>query len=280
LITDFYAYNTNQADTSTVGLHWVGDLALDVRLESLSAAGAVTLELVEGGRLFRCDLDVATGQATLSIDGVEDLRPVAQTSFRGAAEHRVLFANADDELRLWIDGDLAEFDAPTIYNGQELGANVPTREDLTPARIGVRGGEFRASSLRLLRDIYYIADRADPRGPDRPTSAYEYETISDLIRLGPEGISELLADPEKFSRFTLPKSVDFKLEADQFLMLGDNSPRSSDSRLWRPNEHFVHRDLLAGKAFYIYWPHGLDHLPGTDIWVPLFPNFARMRLVR
>jgi signal peptidase I len=36
----------------------------------------------------------------------------------------------------------------------------------------------------------------------------------------------------------------------------------------------VHRDLLIGKALFIYWPHSWD-------WpVPLFPNFARMGFVR
>jgi hypothetical protein len=47
---------------------------------------------------------------------------------------------------------------------------------------------------------------------------------------------------------------------DQFFALGDNSPQSKDSRLWAtPNtEYYVERDLLIGKALFIYWP--LTHI--------------------
>ncbi len=41
-------------------------------------------------------------------------------------------------------------------------------------------------------------------------------------------------------------------------MLGDNSPRSNDSRLWmKPT---VARRLLIGRAFWIYWPHGVPFM--------------------
>ena len=67
-------------------------------------------------------------------------------------------------------------------------------------------------------------------------------------------------------------------------MLGDNSPRSADSRLWhRPDgapEHYVKRDLLVGKAVFVYWPHSWNRIPGTNIPFPFFPNFARMKFVR
>jgi hypothetical protein len=80
--------------------------------------------------------------------------------------------------------------------------------------------------------------------------------------------------------FSNAPAVEFRLGSDEFMMLGDNSPRSSDSRLWSATEHFVRRDLLIGKALYIYWPHALNHLPRTDIWFPFFPDFGRMGLVR
>ena len=55
------------------------------------------------------------------------------------------------------------------------------------------------------------------------------------------------------------------LGPDQFFMLGDNSPASSDSRLWG-NAHpyvveqiddspfLVNRKLLLGKAWVVYFP--------------------------
>ena len=53
---------------------------------------------------------------------------------------------------------------------------------------------------------------------------------------------------------------------DRFFMMGDNSPRSKDSRGWGTDDAAwddsdrkpweVPRQLLTGKAFYVYWPHG------------------------
>jgi hypothetical protein len=48
-------------------------------------------------------------------------------------------------------------------------------------------------------------------------------------------------------------------------MMGDNSPRSKDSRLWSNTRHAVHRYAvpriaLVGKALFVYWPHGIPFL--------------------
>ena len=77
------------------------------------------------------------------------------------------------------------------------------------------------------------------------------------------------------------QTVEFTLDKDRFLVLGDNSPRSKDSRLWGP-EFWVDRDLLVGKALYVYWPHSWDKVTigSATIPFPFFPNFERMELVR
>ena len=51
--------------------------------------------------------------------------------------HKISFANVDCQLLLWVDGSLVEFDKETTY--EPLETDVPTIEDLTPARIGSRG---------------------------------------------------------------------------------------------------------------------------------------------
>jgi signal peptidase I len=68
-------------------------------------------------------------------------------------------------------------------------------------------------------------------------------------------------------------------------MMGDNSLRSKDGRLWSevgpPRvDYFVERQALIGKAIFIYWPHSWHRIPGTPIPFPFFPNFARMGFVR
>jgi signal peptidase I len=77
------------------------------------------------------------------------------------------------------------------------------------------------------------------------------------------------------------------------MMMGDNSPRSSDSRAWgaedswRPDERSgweVPRSLLIGKAFFVYWPHGKPFGPdlrfNRDIRLPFRPYFERMKWIR
>ncbi len=44
----------------------------------------------------------------------------------------------------------------------------------------------------------------------------------------------------------------YKLKADEYYMLGDNSPASSDSRRWeRPG---IPAENIIGKAQFVFWP--------------------------
>ncbi|NUQ62221.1 MAG: hypothetical protein HUU20_07020 [Pirellulales bacterium] len=286
LITDFAAYNTGaDADSpsrapspNALGLHWVGDLALDAVADVESPSGELILELVEGGRRFQCRIDVATGRAALSIDGVEDFRPMAQTKVRGPGGYHLRFANIDDQLLLWVDKSLIEFDGETTY--PRLDNVVPTAEDLQPAKLGSRGAAVQFSNLVLRRDLYYIAVQVGGSGGGAGM-------ITDFTSFGPpyqpmtpERVAHFLSEPRQWEVFRTLREVEFPLEKDQFLMLGDNSAASKDSRLWDPYEYYVGRELLIGKALYIYWPHSWNRIPGTRIWFPFFPNIARMGFVR
>jgi signal peptidase I len=220
--------------------------------------------LVEGGRSFQCRLDLSSGMATLSGQDVENFHPQAHTPVRGPGTYRLEFSNVDDQLLLWINGKLIEFDGVTSY---DVPWHPPTTADLAPVGIAARNARVQVRHLRVLRDIYYIADMYR-LGAVGPITDYESE----------EGLPTFSNGVQSHA-FPKLRPVEFTLEADQFLALGDNSPRSKDSRLW-PKEHYVKRDLLIGKAMFIYWPHALDHIPGTSIWFPLFPNFERMKFIR
>jgi signal peptidase I len=270
LITDFYAYNTSEQyqtspryDTDVFGNHWVGDLAIECSLEVKGAQGEAILQLVEGGQVFECRIDVASGKAQFSLPGTDADKMEAQTAVRGPGTYRLRFANVDDQLLLWVNGKSVAFDGR--YG--PLGNLVPNRDDLAPARLGSNGVAVAFDHLRILRDVYYIAVNT--------TNTGDFGHLTDFD------------DPTKWKALATEPAVSFPLAADQFLVLGDNSPRSQDSRLWRNYdeegrpEHYVKRELLIGKAVYIYWPHPLPFpgLPDTW-WFPFLPNIPRMGFVR
>ena len=282
LITDFTAYNTGIDAGSPylapaghgIGLHWVGDLVVEAVVDVESTSGELLLKLVEGGREFQCRIDVGTGVARLSIDGRDDYHPRGQTKIDKPGGYHVRFANVDDQLLLWVNKDLVEFDRDTAY--PRLDNAVPTVKDLEPAGVGSRGAALRASQLNLRRDLYYIAAHGNTITDFAPSASPYLPMTPDQVA----GFLQFLSDPSQWDVFRDFHEVEFTLEEDQFLMLGDNSAASKDSRLWDREEFYVRRELLIGKALYIYWPHSFNRIPGTGIWFPFFPNFARMGFVR
>ncbi len=304
LITDFTAFDTSWSSESRwqnglprdersaaalTGLHWVGDLAVAFSADVEGDSGVLCFELRRGGRRFDCRLDVPSGRATLSIDGdrMRSWRPAAATAVRGRGSHDFLFANCDNELRLWVDGRVVAFDPvpgnppdhPAAY--RDLQNHQPDESDLTPVGIGSAGARLRISHLRVLRDIYYIATNWKTGG----MIDYDYEVGA------PPG------DLLQYLRYhPSQRSVEFPpLEKgpgkDQFFMCGDNSSNSQDSRLWvmdarrlgkSGSEFYVTRDLLIGKAFFLYWPHSWDEIPTPwgNVPCPYFPNFRQMGFVR
>jgi signal peptidase I len=272
LISDFSGYNSGRTGgglgSRDTRPYWVGDLAVELTLEALSDQGEAILELVRGGRRFQCRFDLADGRATLSASGddMAGFRPRAQTAVRGPGTYRLRFSNCDDQLLLWVDDKLVAFDQTTAF--EPLGNHRPQRADLAPVGIGSRGAALRAAGLRVLRDIYYIARRDWHDGQTRQFIESAYS----------------LHDPAEWNRQPKPDFVEFTLAEDQYLALGDNSAMSKDSRMWAGDgpskDFFVRRELLTGKAIWIYWPdtrHKI-HLPRFSI--PYFPNFADMGFVR
>jgi signal peptidase I len=307
LITDFVPYNTEQVRQQAqspsdndlglgqatglegLGLHWVSDLTLECTVDADQSSGQFLIALVKAGRLFRCEIDLATGQAALLIDGLPQFRPTGTTKCRGPGKHHVRFANVDQRLLLWVDDSLVSFDSSTSY--WPVDDSRPQLEDLEPARIGSRQAAVRVSRIKLFRDIYYIAQRGPNNQPmcDYAPSASEFPTFYNSEDIE-ERLAEFFSNPSHWGVFKERRQVDFLLKQDQYLALGDNSAQSMDSRLWeqRGPQYYVDRNLLIGKALFIYWPHSWNAIPGTrawplfpnGIWFPYFPNFARMGAVR
>lgn len=302
LVTDFNAYNTRVPESSVranrnlavapikLGLHWVGDLMVEANVEVEEAKGELIVDLVEAGKHFSATIDLATGRVVLGIDGVADFAPAAETSIKLPGKYRVAMSNFDDELRLWVDGSLVKFDKTTEYDADKVFGGreniIPQTSDtdpgdLAPVGIGARGTKLAVTRLQVWRDIYYVADGSQRNAMNDVVTDFGHPLDPELMRLA--------IDPSLWPRFRERNRVEFPLHEDQFFVMGDNSPESSDARLWlngdprtggQPGGAYLERDKLIGKALCVYWPHSWNRVPGTPIPFPLFPNFEDMRLVR
>ena len=295
LIADTCGYNsfTNNNNVSDFGYYWVGDLTLACRcaIAEPSDEAVLRLELVEGLRWYRCEIKPTTGDVRLYyVDNELDrddphVQIVAsgKCDVVGSDTYDLEFANVDDRLALWVNGSLVDFDKPTTVRHPDVGFRSPTGRDLTPLAIAAHGVDLTVSRLIVKRDIYYRGESYVPQRGMNP--------VSELGNASPLILTDLLTDPtdpnpeqqiygwgrayktaienrnQEYGEvvFELNKDPD-NPEYDEFLVLGDNSPRSKDSRLWTEprvdstHRHAVPRKALIGKAFFIYWPHGVPFL--------------------
>ncbi|MCL2120201.1 MAG: signal peptidase I, partial [Planctomycetaceae bacterium] len=142
-----------------LGVNWVRDLAIECELTVRKPEGEVVLELIGGGMAFDCHFNIEKGTATLTIPGVPEFKQVvAETPIQGTGTWQVMFANIDDQLRLFVNSREIVF--PEHKGEYTLPADRgPTVRDLTPAAIGTRNAEVRVNHLTVWRDIYYIATK-------------------------------------------------------------------------------------------------------------------------
>jgi signal peptidase I len=317
LITDFSGYNAPVevqpdgaggaalAPSFKDGYHWVGDLAATFDLEIQSDNGEVLLQLVEGGAIFTCTIEVATGEATCTLPSSVKLESAgganddgggqqltAATKVRGAGSYELRWANVDDQLTLWVNGNVVDWKTSDgqPHDGSYLapaGVAPAWSEsdpgDLHPARLGITNSAATLTRIRLSRDLYYIAMNQDtPRLSVAPKD-YNY-------RYSEAEIQQLFASPQDWSEtrlFDTRRYVEFQLDEDQFFPMGDNSPVSQDARLWSAGLQslfsadgssypppYIEREELIGKAFLVYWPH-LWWKAGFPI-----PNVERMGSIR
>lgn len=277
LITDFCGYNSFSMDGGSNrddDKFWVGDLTLNCTVDITSVKDAnseLVLELVEGIRRYQCRINATTGQATLlrnddlaADTNVIDVKmATAATPVRGSGKYRLTFANVDDRLCLWVNSSwrgsgLIPFGAGAEYLPPEN--KYPQQADLAPVGVAAKGVSAKVSDLIVERDIYYRAESV-------PNNDYRMkeDEVPDRLQLrerldDPASYGDLYSRDSRYAEFQT-------LGGDEFFVLGDNSPRSQDSRLWSnmrhaKNRHAVPRQALLGKAFFIYWPHGIPFLNG------------------
>ncbi len=290
-IDDYYPYDEWYYENGMARFP-VADVRLRCGFEPAQGGETISMLLTARGHEFRATL--GGGKATIAWR-----KPIGAVGALGAWENvasadapalpsgkvsNVEFWHVDQSVQVWLDDKLvtkfeydwtpgeriryatgkplAELLGPQQIN--PLGRNVLMDPAIyEPGKASVRfafeGGAFKLYRVGLDRDLHY-----------QPTSKGRGSGIAGL---GTSPYAPLVLSP------------------DQFFACGDNSPASLDGRLWEDvdpwiNQHFpppagpypaagvIHRDLLLGRAFFVYWPS----LKKEGDPVPV-PDFGRMRYI-
>jgi signal peptidase I len=201
-----------------------------------------------------------------------ELGSAPAAAFAAGKAVNVEFRHADQSLELALDGRVAVraeyawgpadrlahatgIPSDEIAGLNEFDARLNSAATYSPARPRIAwsfsGSPLTLYRVELDRDIYYEA-----------------------VNHG--GDMGLATHPRKLAT----------LGHDQFFTCGDNSASSQDGRLWRsvdpwvadqidPTVGIVPRDLMLGKAFFVYFP-SIQKVFGR---IPV-PDFGRMRMIR
>jgi len=228
----------------------VGELAVEI-LEARVVGEPNRVEAPRRGEPGKLEVrfDLAADRIRVLHDG-HVIFPVDCPRLEVGRPVRIEMANFDSRLNLIVDGTdvLAggyDYD-PRWKEGPGAGEG-----ERRPVSIGVKGARLRVANVVLYRDVHY------------------------LLRLR-----------ENLSRQT--QSVDYPLGHQEYFVLGDNSPRSQDGREWVRRQHdtgayepapTVPAKNLIGKAFVVFWPHGLGPVVPV-INTRVVPNFGRMGMIR
>lgn len=230
----------------------------------IDAEGRCSLELV----------DPTTDELTVRYAGTPD-NPVRHPFPAGRATSVELWY-VDQEASLWIEGRCIlrwqfELDFEVIkwrpFTDRDGALHRPQ------IRIDVDGPTVTLGRVQIDRDLYYSAPRPRNGSTVNATLIKRIDSTGRVIDLDGQYI---------------------ELGPDQFFCLGDNSPRSSDGRMWTRedlnpwirarmfDEHsqmagIVPRKLLMGRAFFVYFPP--PYTWHATRWIGLVPNFGDLRFI-
>jgi signal peptidase I len=215
--------------------------------------------------LFR--IDPRTG----AHDVLSGPAPVRVAPLRRGQVRQVEMWYADQSLMLWVDGRQVAQWSYDLPMAQLLSRPGPAPRPLVS--IHVAGSSAAFHRVELDRDLFYGSDY-----PGRNIVGGLYRRYDD------KGQAQTYGRP-------------VTLASDEFFCMGDNSPRSNDSRLWGPpdawvaRKHFdedvhvdgegsmsglVPRDLMMGRAFFVYFPAPFPLNPTAPGFIP---NFGDMRFI-
>lgn len=291
-ILDFAPYNLWR-NIPTSERYSVSDVRLSMAIEAddpAKLATTYTLETRKRAMIF----SIAGGKASIRIERSKEAPGDATEVLAEKSEPidppqegdplEVEFWHVDQRLSMWINGREAialEYGFASLdervtasFNGRTVEdyARLPSVQQPTPPRLGVEfdGSPFTLHRVRVDRDLYYRAAN---------------------LRVDPYNQPEQNGPAISGFAFATDYRNPAQLAADQFMMCGDNSACSRDSRLWgRPSPilaaafgegmdspFVVPRPLLLGKAWCVYFPAPVSPLGNLP---RIMPDFGHVRFIR
>lgn len=274
----------------------VSDVAMAFGYEPDSDNSTVTVRLTARGHEFRGTLvrDAGTVTAVLQMRAESDEGNSWTTIDQAKAPGKTLLAGRITSIEFWhVDQALWLFaDGKLVAGGPEKGSydwtigqrleNATGRDVLhelrdrpqfalydpdlyrVPAlRAEFAGSAFQLHRVRVSRDLFYRPELFSPNPNAWPGDP---KTAAGNPALATHPAAPMLLGP------------------DEFFFCGDNSARSLDGRLWGAPHPMVaeklgtgsgkvHRTMLIGRAFYVYFPS-----PQRRFRLPIL-DFGRMRWI-
>lgn len=279
-IYDFYSYNVT-VDGIPSNTFPVSDLRMSLGVRPSQTGGKISATVQTRGQQFRADI---TGT------NVElKMRPITNTEAPTDAPWTVLakatldsllpagkvtnieFWHVDQTLQLWVQDKLVAHGEYEWTPAQRIAGTM----NMTIADLMKHGNP-------LMTESKYSKAQAWWEFSGTPVTLYRVRMDRDIF-YQPGMIGSINSNGSSLPALATHPITTLTTSPDQFFVCGDNSPSSLDGRLWssvnpwvksvEPTVGVVHRDLLIGKAFFVYFP-----APQWPFGIPM-PDVGKMRWI-
>jgi signal peptidase I len=283
-IRDRYAYDETSSSIGRRDDRFpVSDIRLRAGIEPDDPLSRVAAVITARGHEFKGEVD-ASGNAIISMreigqDAWTQMAADTIAPLRPDHVNNVEFWHVDQSLQLWVAGRLvayAEYDwtpEQRIFNA--TGETIP---DLVADGMG----SFRVESIYRRPTVRWEFD-GSPLTLHRVALERDLHYQAWVYGNNPDGTtSSRVGQPAAATHPQQP----INLNDRQFFCCGDNSPASSDGRLWdRPDPWValidetygvVPRELMIGRAFFVYFPSPIRRFKSSRLWIP---DAGRLRMI-